>query len=97
MAAPVFIGDELTAAGFRLAGASVRTPPPEAIESALQAALQEATLIVIGAGAAARLPPSMLERALESTDPVVAVVPDALGDEPPSLAGEIRRRLGIGA
>lgn len=96
MPAPIFLGDEVSAAGFRLAGLRVRVPPPGEEASFLEAARREAELVLLSAECAARLPASLLRRALAATLPLVLVVPDLLGRaEPPDLAARLLAQLGI--
>jgi vacuolar-type H+-ATPase subunit F/Vma7 len=92
-----YIGDEATAAGYRLAGAEVRTPAiEEALEVFRRAREAEAELILLSAALAASLPPEELEPALLSDEPLVAVVADAHGRHaPPDVAREVRLALGI--
>jgi vacuolar-type H+-ATPase subunit F/Vma7 len=98
MAAPVFLGDEASAAGWRLAGVEVRTPPPGEEASFLEWARREAALVLLSAEHAARLPPTLLARALTAVAPLVVVVPDARGAAaPPDLARAVRRQLGMEA
>ncbi|MFW6023656.1 MAG: V-type ATP synthase subunit F, partial [Myxococcota bacterium] len=49
MGRPVFIGDEVTAAGYRLAGLDVRVPPPEDAGEALRAARATAPIVLVTA------------------------------------------------
>lgn len=49
MTVPVFIGDEVTAAGFRLAGVRIRNPEPEDVGSVLDWAVKNTSLIIITA------------------------------------------------
>lgn len=92
----VFIGDELTATGLRLAGVEVTTPEPGRTAPALAEAQRSAQLVLIGSDRARDVPPAVLEEALLSLDPVVAVVPDITGTVPlPDLARRLRSILGI--
>lgn len=96
MASIVFIGDELTAAGFRLAGVETLVPQPGAVGDALSDARSRAGLVVITADCAGRLPSGELENVLLAEAPIVAVVPDILAHTPPpDLAGRLRAVLGI--
>ena len=95
MAGPLFIGDELTAAGFRLAGARVLVLDDAAAASQIEAALARERLVLIAAGTARRLEPDVLRAALSSFEPLVLVVPDAKGGHPPDLAAETYRALDI--
>jgi vacuolar-type H+-ATPase subunit F/Vma7 len=96
MAAPFFIGDEVSAAGFRLAGAVVRTPAAGEEASFLEWARRESPLVLITAEFAARIPHSVLARALAAQQPLVLVVPDVRGlAAAPDIAGELKRQLGM--
>lgn len=92
----VFLGDELSAAGFRLAGLTVRVPPAGEERKAFTAAVAEAELILISAGLAERLPHAVLEKAMAAPLPLVCVLPEVTGHKrPEDLAACIRARLGI--
>ena len=92
----VFVGDEVTAAGFRLAGIGVRVPRPGGELAALLAACGEASVVLLGAACAATLPQPVLESALAGLAPLVVIVPDATGREPPAdPAAKVRRLLGV--
>jgi len=96
MGAAVFIGDEITAAGFRLAGVETVVPPPEEAGEALRAARQRAALVIVTAELARHVPANELEAALIAESPAVAVIPDMrMRVEPPDLARRLRRALGI--
>jgi vacuolar-type H+-ATPase subunit F/Vma7 len=92
-----YIGDEATAAGYRLAGAEVRVPTPEnATEVFRRARDADADLILLSAEFAGVLPPAELEAAVQGERPLVAVVPDAHGRHaPPDVARDVRLALGI--
>jgi vacuolar-type H+-ATPase subunit F/Vma7 len=91
-----FIGDEVTAAGFRLAGVSARVPDRGAETAALREEVLRAALVLIGRGVAERVDPHELQRALASTSPLVLVLPDA-GGLPPDVdvAARVRLQLGV--
>ena len=78
MLAPVVIADELTAAGFRLAGARTIVPTPETLSSVFEAACEGCELLLLSATLAAELPRRRLESALVADRPLVLVIPDAL-------------------
>jgi vacuolar-type H+-ATPase subunit F/Vma7 len=94
---PVFIGDETTAAGYRLAGFDVRVATPESAPAAWARALgQSPPLLLITAECAAALPVEALDAALARLEPPVAIVPDAAGRVPlPDLLPRVRASLGI--
>lgn len=96
---PVFIGDEATAAAYRLAGLDARVAEPAQAAAAWAGALREAPpLLLITAECAAALPAGALDAALARCDPPVAVVADAAGRVPlPDLLDRVRASLGIAA
>ena len=97
MARVYYIGDEATAAGYRLAGAEVRVPPVAEIADVFRRAREaDADLILLSAQCAVGLPPEDLDAALLGDRPLVAIVPDAHGRHtPPDVAREVRLALGI--
>lgn len=92
-----YIGDEATAAGYRLAGAEVRVPAAAEVPEVFRLArAAEADLILLSAQSAGALPPDELDEALTGTRPLVAIVPDAYGRHPaPDMARTVRLALGI--
>jgi vacuolar-type H+-ATPase subunit F/Vma7 len=94
----LFLGDELSAAGFRLGGIEARTPPVGEEAAYFERAREEALFVLITAEVATRLPPAILEQALNAGRPLVAVLPDVRGlTAPPDLAAALRRQLGMEA
>ncbi len=98
MSAPIFIGDEVSAAAYRLAGARVRVPVQEDVMSVMRSARSEADLVLITAEFASHLPPQELARARAAVRPLVLVVPDVRENVPlPDLAKQLRSQLGVEA
>jgi len=98
MAAPIFLGDEVTGAGYRLAGAHVATPAPGGETAALAEARAATTLVLVGASLATRIDARALEQAVSALEPLVVVVPDATSVAAlPDLALRLRGQLGIEA
>ena len=98
MAAPVFIGDEVTAAGFRLAGCAVEVPEPGQAAETLARARRSAGLILMTAAEAASVPRRDLDEALRGPQPLLLIIPDINGThEPPDMESRIRALLGIDA
>jgi len=98
MSAPIYLGDEVSAAGFRLAGARVAVPDEGAEAAALASARAEAPLVLVCAAVAARIPESDMAKALAALAPLTLIVPDLSGDVPlPDLAARLRRQLGMEA
>jgi vacuolar-type H+-ATPase subunit F/Vma7 len=98
MAAPVYLGDEVSAAGWRLAGAHTLTPEAAGAAQALARALEQAPLVLVSTAVAAQLAPGVLASALARLSPLVMLVPDLDGQFPlPDLAAQLRAQLGLEA
>ena len=97
MARVFYIGDEVTAAGYRLAGAEARVPvPSEAGEVFRRACSDGVDVILLSAALAPQIDPGELSAALIAERPLVAIVPDAFGRHPPpDVARDVRLALGI--
>jgi vacuolar-type H+-ATPase subunit F/Vma7 len=94
----VYLGDELSAAGFRLAGVSARVPPQGEEAEWLHNAMQEAQVVLLGISCAAALSPGALEAALASRLPLVMIVPKFNGASASNdPAARVRRSLGVEA
>ena len=76
MPVPYYIGDEASAAGFRLAGARVIVPRPGDEAEALASARAGASLVLISAEVAARIPTRELVLARAALAPLTLIVPD---------------------
>ena len=63
MPAPIFIGDELSAAGYRLAGVRVWSPDEEELLKVFRRAREEAELLLLNVEYARRLPPAEIQAA----------------------------------
>jgi vacuolar-type H+-ATPase subunit F/Vma7 len=96
MAALWYIGDEPSAAGFRLAGAHVVVPGDGEERAALAAARAEASLVLLSSQVASRLPAHEVARAELALSPLLLVVP-GLYDDPAASdrAAPLRGQLGI--
>ena len=92
----IFLGDELSAAGYRLAGVDARVPAPGDEAACFDRALKEASIVLIGSRCASSIAPAALEAALALLSPLVVVIPDwdgtQLASEP---ANKVRRVLGL--
>lgn len=98
MSAPIYIGDEVTAAGFRLAGVEAIVPGTGNEAAALADACARAPLVVLCAAVAARIGEAAVRERVIACAPPVAVVPDVAGVAPlPALAARLRRQLGLDA
>ena len=89
---PVFIGDEVTAAGYRLAGLEVRTPPIAEVRAALeQAVAARPPLVLVTMEYIGQLGEDERLALLAGLAPPVLPVADAGGRVPvDDLAGWIR-------
>jgi vacuolar-type H+-ATPase subunit F/Vma7 len=96
MSTIVFIGDELTATGFRLTGVETVMPSPDAAREALAQARRRAEFVLLTADCARHIPTGELEVALLAETPIVAIIPDILTQtSPPDLTRRLRAVLGI--
>jgi vacuolar-type H+-ATPase subunit F/Vma7 len=96
MGEAIFIGDELTASGFRLTGVETIAPKPDAVAAAFEQARLRSSLIIITADLARHIPAPQLEAAMLAEQPVVSIIPDILFSVPASdLTGRLRSVLGI--
>lgn len=96
MTIPVYIGDEVSAAGFRLAGLQVRVPAEGEYQQALDWAMDQGPLVLISTAVAEQIPAQELDVYLSRVSPAVVVVPDLTGDVPmPDLSTRLRRQLGL--
>ena len=96
MELPVYIGDTISATGYRLAGLRVHAPAEDDALAAVEAACRESPLVLLGSDLASRIPSSQLDALLSRTDPAVVVVPDIRGQVPlPDMAHRLRKQLGV--
>ena len=96
MSVPVYIGDAVSAAGFRLAGLRIHVPDTTELVMQIEQAAIDAPLVLLGADLAAQLPVAELDRLLSAVTPAVVVVPDVRGQaDLPDLATRLRQQLGV--
>jgi vacuolar-type H+-ATPase subunit F/Vma7 len=92
----VIIADELSALGWRLAGAQPLIATAQSVQARFAEARRDADLILITADLAKQLPEAMLDAALLREKPLIAMIAGLLnGSEPPDLAQQAKRTLGI--
>lgn len=82
MNALIYLGDEATAAGFRLAGVDARTATPGDEASQFAQACREAAVLLLGERCAARLPTRVLAAARAAPQPLLLVLDDSDPGEP---------------
>jgi vacuolar-type H+-ATPase subunit F/Vma7 len=96
MSMPVFIGDEVSALGYRLAGLQTLVPAPGELRATVRRACEDAPLVLIDASLAAHIDVAELDGLLAATDPPVVIVPPVRGAAPLSqIATRLRRQLGV--
>lgn len=96
MAVAAFIGDEVTAAAWRLIGVRAVAVERGNVAEAFEAAIGDADLLLVTAACAAELDGERLDAAVRSAKPLILIVPDAANRiAPPDLDREVDRVLGI--
>lgn len=96
MSVPVFIGDEMTGAGFRLAGLKVLEATKDELVSDFRRVLEWAPLVIITTSVANELPNALVQAAIRRARPPVAIVPEAVGGPPlPDVERDVRAALGV--
>jgi vacuolar-type H+-ATPase subunit F/Vma7 len=96
MFSPLFIGDPVSAAGFRLGGMSVSVPEPGSEASLFQEALKHNDLIIMTAEFASQLSQAVIKSVQIAGSPLLLVIPDVRQQhEAPDIAAELRRQLGM--
>jgi vacuolar-type H+-ATPase subunit F/Vma7 len=96
MTVSIYLGDEVSAAGYRLAGVRVRTPDAGDSAAALAAARADASLVLVSAAVAVHIPEAQMRTALATLMPLTLIVPDLRGQAPvPDVGARLRRQLGL--
>jgi vacuolar-type H+-ATPase subunit F/Vma7 len=92
----VFLGNEVQAAAYRLAGVDTLGVDPGNATSALAEARAAAPLVLVAASVAAQIPEATMRNACAAIAPLVVVVPDLDGEGAlPDIALRLRRQLGL--
>lgn len=96
MSQPCYIGDEVSAMAWRLAGLRVQVPGNTEILETVRRSCEEASLVLISAAMAEQLPGPERDDLLAQVTPPVVIVPDLHGHAVlPDLATRLRRQLGV--
>ncbi|MDQ2092191.1 V-type ATP synthase subunit F [Marimonas arenosa] len=92
----LFIGDEVTAAGFRLAGVDTRVAAPGEAAELVTAEMPQRRVILLTTELGQALPKAVMDRLQQSAEPVVVFLPDLPGRAGAlDLEARVRRELGI--
>ena len=99
MGGPIaFVGDAITASGYRLAGVTVHVADEGGALAAFERALCQAQVVLVSATAARELPLARLAAAIAALAPLVMIVPEPDGGPPPvDPVARVRRQLGLEA
>ena len=96
MSQPCYIGDEVSAIAWRLAGLRVQVPGDTEILETIRRSCEHAPLILISAAVAEQLPETERDDLLAQVIPPVVIVPDVHGLVAlPELTTRLRRQLGV--
>lgn len=91
-----FLGDEVSAVGFRLAGAVVSLPADGGLWLQIESFREECELLLITAELAQQLEEKQRQQLMRSHQPLVLIIPDIRQQtQPDDVIEPIRRRLGI--
>ena len=96
MTAPAFIGDEVSAAAWRLIGVRAMAVDKGNVAAAFEGEMGVPGVLMITAAFAAELEGERLDAAVRDARPLILVVPDVANQlAPPDLDSEVDRVLGI--
>ena len=96
MSVPVFIGDEVSAQGYRLAGLRTVVAGEGELLAVLERACEQAPLVLIDAALAEEIRGATLDALLSRITPPVVVVPAVRGAaRMPDIVPRLRRQLGV--
>ena len=96
MQPPFYIGDEVSAAGYRLAGVHVLVPAHDGANAAFDEACARAPVVLVSAAIAVHIDDARMRVALAALRPLVLIVPDIQGTVArPDLALRLRGQLGM--
>lgn len=96
MSAFLFIGDEISASGFRLSGIDVFVPEPGEESRVLDSIDEKTELIILTAQVAAAVPKHTTERLMQVDKPLLMVISD-MRDQflAPDISDTLHRQLGM--
>jgi vacuolar-type H+-ATPase subunit F/Vma7 len=92
----VYLGDEVSAAGYRLAGIEVIVTKDGEEAQSFARVPADAALMLVSSAVAARVPPATLQRAASALHPLLLIVPARGGEaRAPELVQRLRVQLGL--
>ena len=96
MSVAEFIGDEVSAAGYRLCGVEVHIANESNALALIREACKRASLVLVGSSTAQNLHAAELDDLLANIQPPVLVVPDVSGRHAvPDIASKVNKQLGL--
>lgn len=96
MSVAEFIGDEVSAAGYRLCGIDVHVADAQNALSLIKKSCERASLVLVGSSTVQQIHRTELDELLAMIQPPVLVVPDVRGlHEVPDIVSRINRQLGL--
>jgi vacuolar-type H+-ATPase subunit F/Vma7 len=96
MSVAEFIGDELSAAGYRLCGIDVHIANSSNALSLIRKSCERASLVLVGSSISQCIPRTELDQLLATIRPPVLIVPDVRGlQDVPDIAFRINKQLGL--
>ena len=96
MAVAEFIGNEVSAAGYRLCDIDVYIADSSNALSLIKQSCERASLVLVGSSTLQFIPAAELDGLLTNVEPPVLVVPDVHGlQDVPDIASRINKQLGM--
>mgnify|MGYP001818338812 CR=1 FL=1 len=96
MSVAEFIGDEVSAAGFRLCGIDVHITDGSDVMSLISQVSERASLVLVSSSAVQDLDRAELDALLAGIEPAVLIVPDVRGlHDVPDIVPRIQQQLGM--
>jgi vacuolar-type H+-ATPase subunit F/Vma7 len=96
MALCAFLGDEISALGFRLGGVECHSPTSGETAALFRSLRERVQLILLTAETARALPPDLLRKTRAAQRPLVLVIADVRRRVlPPDQVEQVRRQLGM--
>jgi len=96
MSVAEFIGDEVSAAGYRLCGIDVHIANSNNALSLIRECCERASLVLVGSSISQYIHRTELDRLLANIQPPVLIVPDVCGlQNVPDITSRINKQLGL--